>query len=160
MPVLDDTTPPLIGEWTFTAYHGNKILDELGNILNRVAWQMTATNIIVNVGKQLMLDRLFGLSGAVAISGLAVGTSATTATVGDTTITSPAYKAFASTPTRSGLVVTAVTSYTTAEANINIQEAGLMTASGGVLFNRLAPIGPFNKTSAVALDVTVQITQS
>lgn len=157
---IDDTSPPLIGEWTFTAYEGNKILDALGNILNRVIWQQTATNLIVTTGKQLMLDRLFGLSGAAALSGLAVGTSATAAAIGDTTITSAAYKAFASTPTRSGLVVTAVTSYTTAEANINIQEAGLLTASGGVLFNRLAPIGPFNKTTAVALDVTVQITQS
>jgi UDP-N-acetylmuramyl tripeptide synthase len=113
--LLDDTTTPLIGEWTFTAYHGDKTLDGLGN---------------------------------------------TAATVGDTTITGAAFKAFASTPTRSGLVVTAVTSFTTAEANINIQEAGLLTASGGVLFNRLAPIGPFNKTTAVSLDVTVQITQS
>lgn len=157
---IQDVSPPLIGEWTFTAYHGDKILDALGNVLNRVAWQLTATNIIVTTGKQLMMDRLFGLGGASAISGLAVGTSATAAALGDTSITNPAYKAFASTPTRSGLVVTAVTSYTTAEANINIQEAGLMTASGGVLFNRLAPIGPFNKTTAVALDVTVQITQA
>lgn len=157
---LQDTTTPLIGEWTFTAYYGDKILDSLGIVLNRVAWQLSATNLIVTTGKQLMLDRLFNLGGAAALSGLAVGTSGTTAVVGDTTITNPAYKAFASTPTRSGLVVTAVTSYTTAEANINIQEAGLMTASGGVLFNRLAPIGPFNKTTAVSLDVTVQITQS
>jgi hypothetical protein len=157
---LEDTAPPLIGEWTFTAYYGDKLLDTLGNVLNRVAWQLTATNIIVTTGKQLMMDRLFGLGGVSAISGLAVGTSSTAAALSDTAITSPAYKAFASTPTRSGLVVTAVTSFTTAEANINIQEAGLMTGSGGVLFNRLAPIGPFNKTSAVALDVTVQITQA
>lgn len=157
---IQDTAPPLIGEWTFTAYEGNKILDALGNVLNRVIWQQTATNLIVTTGKGLMLDRLFGLSAATYITGLAVGTSATAAAVGDTAITSPAFKAFASTPTRSGLVVTAVTSFTTAEANINIQEAGLLTASGGTLFNRLAPIGPFNKTSAVALDVTVQITQS
>lgn len=157
---IDDTTTPLIGEWTFTAYYGDKILDALGNVLNRVAWQLSATNIIVTSGKQLMLDRLFNLGGAVPISGLAVGTNSGAASLADTIITNPAYKAFASTPTRSGQVVTAVTSYTTAEANINIQEAGLMTASGGILFNRLAPIGPFNKTSAVALDVTVQITQS
>lgn len=157
---IEDTSTPLIGEWTFTAYQGNRVLDALGNILNKIVWHETATNLIVTSGKGLMLDRLFGLSAASAITGLAVGTSATAAAVGDTAITSPAFKVFASTPTRSGLVVTAVTSYTTAEANINIQEAGLLTASGGTLFNRLAPIGPFNKTAAVSLDVTVSITQS
>jgi hypothetical protein len=157
---LSDTLKPATGVWTFTAYEGDKELDEHGDILNPVVWSQTKTNLIVNTGKQLMLDRLFGLSAAVALSGMAVGTSATAAAVGDTTITGAAYKAFASAPTRSGLVVTAITSYLTSEANINIQEAGLLTASGGVLFNRLAPIGPFNKTTAVSLDVTIQITQS
>jgi hypothetical protein len=157
---LSDTIKPATGVWTFTAYEGDKELDEDGNVLNPVVWTQTKTNLIVTTGKQLMLDRLFGLSAAVALSGMAVGTSATAAVVGDTAITTAAYKAFASTPSRSGLVVTAVTSYLTSEANINIQEAGLLTASGGVLYNRLAPIGPFNKTTAVSLDVTIQITQS
>ncbi len=158
--LLIDTAAPLEGVWTFTAYEGDKEVDEDGTVLNPVVWEQTRKNLITTVGKQLMLDRLFGLSGAVSLSGMAVGTSASAAAVGDTAITSAAYKAFASTPTRSGLVVTAITSYLTSEANINIQEAGLLTASGGVLFNRLAPIGPFNKTTAVSLDVTIQITQS
>ncbi len=158
--LLTETFTPAVGVWTFVAYEGEKEFDEDGNVQNPVVWEQTKTNLIVNTGKQLMLDRLFGLSGAVALAGLAVGTSATAAAVGDTALTSPAYKAFASTPTRSGLAVTALTSYTTSEANINIQEAGLLTASGGVLFNRLAPIGPFNKTTAVSLDVTLVITQS
>lgn len=158
--LLSDSLTPAIGVWTLTAYEGEKEYDPDGHLLNDVVWTQTKTNLIVTTGKQLMLDRLFGLSAAVALSGMAVGTSATAAAVSDTAITGAAYKAFASTPTRSGLVVTAITSYTTAEANINIQEAGLLTASGGVLFNRLAPIGPFNKTTAVSLDVTVQITQS
>ncbi len=158
--LLIDTVAPLKGVWTFTAYEGDKEVDEQGRVLNPVVWTQTRTNLIVNTGKQLMLDRLFGLSSAVSLSGTAVGTSSTAAAAGDTALTSPAYKAFASTPTRSGLVVTAITSYTTSEANINIQEAGLLTASGGVLYNRLAPIGPFNKTTAVSLDVTIQITQS
>jgi hypothetical protein len=157
---LSDTIKPATGVWTFIAYEGEKEVDEQGNVLNPVVWSQTKTNLIVTTGKQLMLDRLFGLSAAVALSGMAVGTSATAAAVGDTAITAAAYKAFASTPTRSGLVVTAITSYLTSEANINIQEAGLLTASGGVLYNRLAPIGPFNKTTAVSLDVTIQITQS
>lgn len=66
----------------------------------------------------------------------------------------------ASPPTRSALTVTALTSYTTGEANISIQEVGLLTAAAGVLFNRVAPFLSFTKTSAVALDVTTQLSQS
>jgi hypothetical protein len=125
-----------------------------------VVWDETKENLVTTVGKALLLNRLFGLSSAIAIAGMAVGTSATAATVSDTAITSPAYQVFDSTPTLSGLVVTAVTTYATGSANINIQEVGLLTASGGVLFNHLAPIGPFSKTTAVTLQITITITQS
>lgn len=148
------------GLWTFTAYEGDKELDADGRVLNPVVWSDTVENLITTAGKGLVLDRIFGLSAVGAIAGTSVGTSATAAAVGDTSITGAAYKAFASTPTRSSLTVTATTSYTTGEANINIQEAGLLTGAGGTLLNRLAPIGPFNKTSAVSLDVVIQITQS
>ena len=80
--------------------------------------------------------------------------------MGDTTITGAVYQAFDSTPVRSSLTVTAVTTYGTGTANINIQEAGLLTASGGVLFNRLAPVLSFTKTTAMSLAVTTTITQS
>lgn len=138
------------GVWTFEA------LDENGNVVE----SFTKENLITNNGKGLTLDRLFGLGGAVSITGMAVGTSATAANVGDTAITGAVFKAFDSTPTRSSLTVTAQTTYNTSEANINIQEVGLLTASGGILFNRLAPVGPFNKTTAVSLRITVQITQT
>lgn len=158
--LMIDTNLTLTGVWTFTAYDGDKIHDKFGQVRNPIVWQQTKTNLITTAGKGLILDRLFGLSSVIALAGTAVGTAATAAAVGDTAITNPAYKAFASTPTRSGLTVTAVTSYLTSEANINIQEAGLLTASGGTLFNHLAPIGPFNKTTAVSLDITTSISQS
>jgi hypothetical protein len=97
---LSDTLKPTVGVWTFTAYEGDKELDEDGAVLNPVVWEQTKTNLIVTTGKQLILDRLFGLSAAVALSGMAVGTSATAAAAGDTAITGAAYKAFASAPTR------------------------------------------------------------
>jgi hypothetical protein len=137
------------GVWTFEA------LDKDGKVVE----SFTKENLITTNGKGLTLDRLFGLSAAANITGMAVGTSATAAAVGDTAITGAVFKVFDATPTRAGLTVTAQTTYGTAEANINIQEVGLLTASGGVLFNRLAPVGPFNKTTAVSLRITVQITQ-
>lgn len=144
-----DIIPGAKGVWTFEA------IDKDGNVVER----FTKENLITTNGKGLTLDRLFGLSAAANITGMAIGTSATAAAVGDTAITGAVFKVFDATPTRAGLTVTANTTYGTAEGNINIQEVGLLTASGGTLFNRLAPVGPFNKTTAVSLRIQVQITQ-
>lgn len=149
--IKQDGLKKLRGIWTFEFFEG-----DTDKLIDKKIYE----NLITTVGKQLTLDRLFGLSSAIAIAGMSVGTSNTAADVGDTSITSPAYKVFDETPTRSSLTVTCFTTYTTSEANINIQEVGLLTASGGVLFNRLAPIGPFSKSSAVSLKITVQITQT
>ena len=137
------------GIWLFEAFDKDGVLVE----------SFREENLITTVGKGLIMDRLFGLSASVALTGMSVGTSATAAAIGDTAITNPVFKVFDATPTRAGLVVTASTTYLTNEANINIQEVGLLTASGAILYNRLAPVGPFNKTTAVSLKVTVQITQ-
>jgi hypothetical protein len=150
----------LIGDWDFTAYDGTIEEDDLGRVLNPVVWHEAKRNLITTVGKQLSLDRLYGLGGAVALAGTGVGTSSTAAAVGDTALTGAVYKAFDALPTRTGLVVTSNTTYGTAEANITIAEAGLLTTSGGVLFNRLAPIGPFAKSTAVSLRIQVQVTQA
>lgn len=139
----------LKGFWLIEAFdqHGSKV-DEISGY-----------NLITNVGKNLILDLLAGINGAVKLTGMAVGTSGTAATVNDTAITTPQFKAFDAAPTRSGQTTTYITTYGTAEANINIQELGLLTASGGVLFNRIV-VGPFNKTSAVSIRITVQLTQA
>lgn len=158
--ILLDRLERAVGVWTATVYDGDKEFNDCGRCITPVLFEVQRTNLITTVGKGLVLDRLFGLSGALALAGTAVGTSATAAAVGDTTITGAAYKAFANTPTRSSLTVTALTSYLTSEANISIQEAGLLTASAGALFNRVAPFLSFTKTSAVALDITSQITQA
>lgn len=159
-----DTLNPLVGHWHLAAYEGDveweQDADGIWRIANPLVWEQHKTNLITTVGKGLALDRLFGLSSAVALSGTAVGTSATAAAVGDTALTGAVYQAFDATPTRSSLTVTAATTYGTGAANITIAEAGLMTASAGVLFNRLAPIGPFTKTSAVSLRIQTTITQS
>ena len=117
-------------------------------------------NLITTNGKGLALDRIFGLGGAASLTGIAVGTLATPAAVGDNAITGAVFKAFESAATRTGLTVTCSILLGTAEGNINIQEMGGLTAAGGVLFNRIAPIGPFNKTAATSLRITMQIIQA
>lgn len=129
-------------------------------ILNKKLFEVSGENLITTVGKGLILDRIFGLSSVPAIAGLAVGTSATAAAVGNTAITGEVYKAFEATPTRSSLTVTGSVLYGTAEANITIQEAGALTGPAGTLLNRIAPIGPFTKTSATSIRVTLQLTQA
>jgi hypothetical protein len=114
-------------------------------------------NLITTVGKEVVMDRLFGLSAIGAMTRIGVGTSGTAAAVGNTSLTNSYFKVYDSTPTRSGTVVTCVTTFETGDANLNWQELGM--DNGTTLLNRIAPIGPFSKTDAVSLVVTVTITQ-
>lgn len=130
----------------------------LGRVLNKRLDRKIYANLVVTVGKGLILDRLFGLSAVGAMTRLGVGTSATAAALGDTTLTGGVFQAYDSTPTRSGTAVTCVVTFGTGAANINWQEMGM--DNGTTLLNRIAPIGPFNKTTAVSIVVTLTFTQN
>lgn len=130
----------------------------LGRVLDKPIQVIEGDNLIVTVGKQMIMDRLFGLSAVGAMSRTGVGTSATAAAVGNTSLTGGVFVAYDATPTRSSLTVTTVTTFGTGTANINWQELGM--DNGTTMLNRIAPIGPFNKTSAVSIVVTVTITQA
>lgn len=137
----------------------------VGEVVNRPIDTLEGDNLVTTVGKGLLLDRLFALGTPPSqVTHCGVGASATAAAVGDTQLnTTPTLQAFDALPTRASLVVTAITTYATGTANINWQELGLFngpTNGTSLLFNRIAPIGPFNKTSAVSIVVTVTITQS
>lgn len=120
-------------------------------------------NLVVTTGKGLLLDRTFGIT-ATAVTSMGVGATAAAAAVGDTQLGStPTIKAFDSLPVRAGLVVTCVTTFLTSEANISWNELAMFngTINGtSTMFNRVAPIGPFAKTSSVSISASVQITQS
>lgn len=144
--------PSLRGHWKLDIYRG----DERG--AESLLRTIEGDNLITTVGKDLILDRLFGLGGAAAMTRIGVGTSATAAAVGNTSLTSGVFKAFDSTPTRSAETVTCVATFGTSDANITWQELGM--DNGTTLLNRIAPIGPFTKSSAVSIVVTVTLTQS
>lgn len=117
-------------------------------------------NLVDTTGKGLLLDRLFGVAGAgAALTQSGVGTSNTAAAVTDTSLTGQVLVVFDSTPTRSGLTVTTITTYPTGTANITWAECGQFNAVP-TLFDRIAPIGPFTKTSAVSIVLTFATTQS
>lgn len=90
-----------------------------GEILNSKLDTIEGDNLIVTVGKQMILDRLFGLSSVGAMTRIGVGTSATAAAAGDTALTSGTFKVYDATPTRAGAVVTCITTFGTTDANIN-----------------------------------------
>lgn len=152
----------LKGHWRLDIYEGD-IQDEEHYIKT-----IEGDNLIVTTGKNILLDRLFGLgTPPAAISALGVGNSATAASAGDVQLLgatpAPYLQAFDALPTRSGQVVTCVTTISTANGNQNWQELGLfnaLTNASGTMLNRIAPIGAFNKTASVSIVVTVTITQS
>jgi hypothetical protein len=123
---------------------------------------------IVTNGKQLTLDRLFGLSAAVAVGAMGVGTDSTAFAVGQSQLNpsvagSVYLQALDAGTARSALTVTATTTYATGVANFAWNEIGLFngTTNGtSVMLDRIAPIGPFTKSAAVSIIAVVQITQA
>jgi len=141
----------------------------VGKILSTPIETLEGENLVTTVGKGLLLDRLFALGappGALTASG--VGNSAQAAATGDVQLLGsapvPFLKVFDALPTRAGLVVSSITTYLTTDAGATQNWQELAQFNGivnntSLMFNRIAPIGPFNKTAAVAIVVTVTITQ-
>lgn len=128
---------------------------------NKLLQTIEGDNLVTTSGKGLILDRLYALSAVGQVTKTGVGTSNTAAAVGDTALTAVSYgaaAAFDSTPTRAGLVVTSIQTFLTTDANFAWAELGLFNAAN-VMLNRIAPVGPFTKSSAVSIVVTVQLTQ-
>lgn len=160
--------PSHIGLHQFTAYEGEIERSPEGLILNPVVFKSPVVkNLIVTNGKNLAMDRLFGLASEAALSHIGVGVNATAASASDTRLDNAVtgnvlLKAFDSTATRASQTVTCLSTFGTSEANFQWNEAGLFNgATNGTskLFNRVI-IGPFTKTSAVSIIYTVTVTQS
>ena len=127
-----------------------------GRVLNHKVGEFGGDNLVVTVGKQVLMDRLYGLSAVAAVSRMGVGTSNTAAAVGNTSLTGGVFKVFDATPIRSSLTVTSITTFATGEANIAWAEMGQDNAT--TLLSRVAPIGPFTKTSAVSIVLSYALT--
>jgi hypothetical protein len=135
----------------------------IGRIVSRPIDTYQGDNVISTNGKGLLLDRLFGIT-ATAVTSMGVGATAAAAVAADTQLGStPTILAFDALPTRASLVVTCVRTFATGEANISWNELAMFngTVNGtSTMLNRIAPIGPFVKTSAVSIAATCQVTQS
>jgi len=161
-----ETIKDLVGLHSFTAYEGEIKRDGKGKITNKVAYKSPIyKNMIVTNGKNLTLDRLFNLSGAVGITSVGVGDSATAVTLAQTGLigtTNVLLQTADAGTARLNQVVTIQSTFGTGVANFTWNEAGLFngnTNNTSVMFNRVI-IGPFAKTSAVSIVYVTTITQS
>lgn len=161
-----------VGLHQFTAYEGDLeyVEDDSGLLVpaNPVVFESpTYKNLITTVGKQLILDRLFGLgTPPAALSSLGVGTDSTATAAAQTQLNpsvagSVLIQALSPAASRASQTVTATTTFGTGVANFTWNEAGLFngTVNGtSILFNRVL-IGPFTKTTSVSVVYSASITQ-
>lgn len=158
---IRDDIGSMRGHWRLDIYRGDDHTRD--NLLRTIEGE----NLVTTTGKGLLLDRLFGIT-ATAITSMGVGNSATAAVVGDTQLAGSAPVPFLQAldtvpPSRASLVVTCISTFSTANANQTWQELALFngTVNGtSVMLNRIAPIGPFTKTSAVSIVCTCTIQQA
>lgn len=140
-----------------------------GEIVSRPIETIEGDNLVTTAGKGLLLDRLYALgTPPTQVNSMGVGTVATAAAIGDVQLNlggggSSYLQAFDALPTRSGLVVTSICTYAVGVANFQWQELAEfngVTNGTSIMLNRIAPIGPFTKSAAVSIVVTVTLTQS
>lgn len=132
---------------------------------NPLVKEIRKHNLITTSGKGLLLDRLFGLASAVAITSIGIGASATAAVIGDTQLaTTPTLQTQDGTfPSRAALIVTNQGTFGTGVANVQWQECAIFngnTNGTSVMLDRIAPIGPFTKTSSVSIILQITIQQA
>lgn len=165
-----DTLLAPVGRHQFTVYEGDVEYVETDEGLlvpaNPVVFESgVVKNLIVTAGKNLLLDRLFNLAAAVAITSVGVGDSATAAVVGQTGLigtTNVLLQTADAGTARASQTVTIKSTFGTGVANFTWNEAGLFngnTNNTSTMFNRVV-IGPFTKSSAVSIIYTATVTQS
>ena len=122
---------------------------------------------IVNNGKTLILDMLFGLGGS-KITSLGVGTDSTPFSVTQTQLNPSVAGSVliqtqdAGSPSIASLTVTCQSTFGTGVANFQWNEIGLFngnTNGTSTMLDRIV-IGPFSKTNTVSIVAVITITQS
>jgi hypothetical protein len=136
----------------------------IGEIVSRPIDTYEYDNLVTTSGKGLLLDMLFGLASATKCNSMGVGATSAAAVIGDTQLGStPTIIAFDALPIRASLAVTCLATFGTGVANISWNEIAMLNGTNNgtsTLFDRIAPIGPFAKTSAVSIQASIVVTQS
>lgn len=164
----------VVGRHHFAVYDGDvtESFDLLSGLFvptNDLVYETPVTaNLIVDVGKTSIIDRLAGLGSVAAFASIGVGTDSTAAgssqiklnpTVAGSVLLQTADATY---PSRVGFVGTWRSTFGTGVANFTWNEAGIFngnTNGTSLMFNRVI-IGPFAKTASVSIVYTTTITQS
>jgi len=119
-------------------------------------------NVVVTSGRAWVLSRIMSGGDANTISYIAVGTSTTAPTTGDTALGSEAYRAAVGTFVTTNLTSNppswiAETSYATNVANTTLGETGLFNSSSGGTMLAHATFSTINKTTSNTLQINYTI---
>lgn len=111
-------------------------------------------NLITTIGRNNIVEQLLASpTAATKVTHMGVGTSATAAAVGDTTITGDVRVALTS-KTRGTNVLTMVGDWGAGVATATLQEAGCWTASSGGTLDARAVYGAITKAAGDTLKIT------
>ncbi len=132
-------------------------------ITGKIKREKTYKNLIVNVCKNMIADRLAGGSDDTDITYGAVGTDNTTPAVGNTTLGTEHTRNLLASISASGAIVTASTFFGASEANTTIAEFGLFgngatgSADSGTLINRVLIIETKTSSETLTIESTLTI---
>jgi hypothetical protein len=124
---------------------------------------LTVKNLVVNLGLQEALDKLFGLGGGDAFSYIAVGSDSTAPAAGDTALGAEIARSDFDECSRSGQVVTASAWFGASEGDGTWRESGLFNAaSAGLMLCRALfdPVITKDNTKVVQVEWTVTASSS
>lgn len=111
-------------------------------------------NLITTAGRNALIARLASSPGTAVPTHMAVGTGATAAAAGDTTLGTEVDRNALTSNTVSGNVLTMVGDWAAGDATAALTEAGVLSASSsGTLFSR-AVFSAINKAAGDTLQIT------
>lgn len=120
----------------------------------QVKHEQTVHNLIVTTGRNAIVSRLASSPGTAVPTHMAIGTGATAAAAGDTTLGTEIDRNALTSNTASGGVLTMVGDYAAGDGTGAITEAGVLSASSsGTLFSR-AVFSVINKAAGDTLQIT------
>lgn len=129
------------------------LIDEKGNVKEHMA----VPNLIVTVGKNHIAARIQGTSQGV-MSYMAIGTVATTPTVGDLTLNTEIARVALATYTNSTNTIQATATFAGGTGTGTLREAGLFNASTGGTMLAHTTFPAITKASSDTLSITWTIT--
>lgn len=120
----------------------------------KIKQEQTIHNLIVTAGRNAIVSRLASSPGTAVPTHMAIGTGATAAAAGDTTLQTEIDRNALTSCTASGGVLTMVGDWAAGDGTGAITEAGVLSASSaGTLFSR-AVFSVINKAAGDTLQIT------